>query len=216
MAEEYVRTINSTATRFAKEVRSYTLPQKRGLINELAFLIAAESYLESISPYVLDIETIEESAAIALKHVASLRAYNRKIVTILDEDDIQEGRVLAGRLLYFLRRAFQGPLEFQPTFAGCGIVETCQGDVLVGKTLIEVKAGARNYRSIDLRQLLTYCALNFASKTRDISSICLVNPRRGLYIVKTIDEVCASMAGRSESVVLATIVDQLSEPSTRY
>lgn len=216
MAEEYVRTINADAERFAKPAKSTSDKQKHGLINELAFLMAVESSRSGTSPYALPVETVEESAMEALHHVASLRAYNRKIITILDDDDTTDARALAGRLLYFLRTIFEPPFVFQPQFAGCGLVEACHGDVLAEATLIEVKAGDRNYRSVDLRQALTYCALNFASKQRDIDSLCLVNPRRGLYLIKTLDEISGAIAGRSESSLLAAIVEQLSEPYGRY
>ena len=216
MTEEYVRTINATAERFAKEVDSAASNQKRGLINELAFLIAGESSRTKESPHALPVEIVEASAAEALQHVSSLRAFNRNIVTVLDEDDTQEARVLAGRLLYFLQTVFVLPFEFQPRFTGCGVIEACTGDVFANETLIEVKAGGRNYRSVDLRQMLTYCALNFASKERSIGSLCLVNPRRGVYFIRSLNEICMAISGRSASVVLASIVDQLSEPYTRY
>lgn len=216
MTEEYVRTINGSVDRFAKPVRSDSLNQKRGLINELSFLLAGEAARTRQSPYALRVEEVEASADEALHHVSSLRAYNRQIVTVLDEDDTKEARVLAGRLLYFLRTVFDPPFEFQPRFPGCGLVEACSGDVFADETLIEVKAGGRNYRSVDLRQLLTYCALNFASKERSIGSLCLVNPRRGVYFNETLDRICEAIAGRPGTTVLAAIVDQLAEPYARY
>jgi hypothetical protein len=216
MAEEYMRTINANTVRFARPAPSTAETQKRGLINELAFLIAGEASRTSTSPYALTVESIVASTLEALAHVVSLRALNRKIVTILDEDDAMEARVLAGRLLYFLRTVFDPPVVFQPRFAGCGLVEACDGDVFAEATLIEVKAGDRNYRSIDLRQVLTYCALNFASKQRDIASVCLVNPRRGVYFLRSLDQICGAISGHSEATVLAAIVEYLSEPYARY
>jgi hypothetical protein len=39
-------------------------------------------------------------------------------------------------------------------------MESCQGDILNNETLIEIKAGERGILSSDIKQIITYCALN--------------------------------------------------------
>ncbi len=59
-------------------------------------------------------------------------------------------------------------IRVSPRFEGCGWLDECEADFLTSNVLVEVKAGDRAFRSIDLRQVLIYCALNFASKKYDI------------------------------------------------
>jgi hypothetical protein len=79
-----------------------------------------------------------------------------------------------------------------------------------------VKAGERGFRGSDIRQMLCYCALNFASKKYEIEDLCLVNPRSGRYITATVEYLCMRVASRSAAEVLADIVEYVSEPPGRY
>lgn len=210
-----MRTLNSQKFHFAKQVKSAASPQKRGMVNELAFLLAAQAAEEGDSPHNLSVDIVDESTELAQQHVTSLRAYNRRVVTILDEDDVLEARNIAARLQYFLSRVFDGSPDYSIEVSGCGVIDTCSADVFVDGTLVEVKAGLRNYRSSDIRQILTYLALNFASKNLAISDFCIVNPRRGIFLVTSIEDACRAMSGRSEVEVLSSIVDMISSPTSR-
>jgi hypothetical protein len=102
-------------------------------------------------------------------------------------------------------------LVVSPQFEGCGIVDTCVGDVLIGPVLYEVKAGDRPVRSIDIRQLLTYAALNFAKKHRPIDRIGLVNPRLGKFFEIDLDTLCEEVGGGDgPSELLERIIYKLS------
>lgn len=68
----------------------------------------------------------------------------------------------------------------------------------------------------DLRQVLIYCALNFAAKGYDISSVCLVNPRAGTYVEEDVEFLCRAASGASAVEVLAAIVEYCSESQDRY
>lgn len=72
-------------------------------------------------------------------------------------------------------------LVINPFFPGCGIINNCYGDIIQLKTLTEVKAGDRNIVPSDLKQLITYCALNWISNydKYDIEKIEIYNSRLG-------------------------------------
>lgn len=62
-------------------------------------------------------------------------------------------------------------IDIRPMFPGCGFVDASTGDVHSYGTLYEGKSGERAFRSIDVRQLLTYVALSKASGSWDIDRI---------------------------------------------
>jgi hypothetical protein len=80
---------------------------------------------------------------------------------------------------------YSGECMHDPPFPGCGIMSNCNGDLLWGKTLVEIKArtvkpGRRPFHMEDFKQLLLYCALNHLSDEKyDIQKIELFNPREG-------------------------------------
>src|SRR5262249_39484161 len=154
-------------------------PASHGLVNELAFRLFVASARSDIPPADLAPETVAASIDGATSHIRHMRQLSRTPITDPTSPQLVEAIALAERHLLFFQRE-QGT-TLLPVFPGCGWVMECAGDVLAGSTLFEVKAGQRGFRSIDLRQMLVYCALNFAAKTYDISTVCLVNPRTGTF-----------------------------------
>jgi hypothetical protein len=104
----------------------------------------------------------------------------------------------------------------EPTFRGCGGIDGATGDVLADEVLFEIKAGERDFRSIDLYQLLTYCALNFATKSLQITSVGPMKPRVGIFTVLDLDVLCRECAGTSAADVLDEILQYASEPLGAY
>lgn len=98
----------------------------------------------------------------------------------------------------------------RPLFRGCGYIGTSEGDVLNGSCLFEVKTVDRAFRSIDIRQLITYCALNYLSRQYEISSIGLFNPRRGLYFEYLINDASREISGRPAQDLFDSIVHAVS------
>jgi hypothetical protein len=72
--------------------------------------------------------------------------------------------------------------EVYPVFPGCGILNSCSGDIYKDNTLIEVKAGERGILPSDLKQLISYAALNWLNSGSNyiINKIEVFNPRQGL------------------------------------
>jgi hypothetical protein len=72
-------------------------------------------------------------------------------------------------------------LSFCPAFNGCGSLSSCSGDLFYDNTLVEFKAGKRNFTVEDIRQLMVYVLLNSASKCYNIEYVELFNPRTGQH-----------------------------------
>ena len=116
---------------------------------------------------------------------------------------------IAVRLEDFFGNEGAGELVIQPHFKGCGILDSCYGDFLMGSTLFEVKCVERNLRSIDIRQVLTYCALNHQSRQFDIDQVCVVNPRRGISFRFPVEALAQQTSGKNSAELFHQIGDFL-------
>ena len=216
-AEAYIRECNAAVEVFEKPFRSFLGSFSNGLVNELAFRLfgaATQASTEVARLSKLEVDRgIEESIA----HLSRLRHASREVDHSVSARVVVEARSIAIRLETFFN---SGPRDVQvlvhPRFAGCGVIDSCEGDVLKGGVLSEIKAGRRPFRSVDLRQTLCYCALNFSSKQYDIQGICLVNPRRGVYFSESLETVCRRLSGRSAVELLSMIAHYASDPATRF
>jgi hypothetical protein len=126
-----------------------------------------------------------------------------------------EAMSLANGLHSFRRRVEYIARDWQqtcvhPRFRGCGILEACEGDLLIGDILVEVKSGDRNFRSIDIRQLLTYCALNSMEKQFNLRQVACVNPRRATYFRVDLETLCLQLCRKPSDELLSEIVYYLS------
>lgn len=131
--------------------------------------------------------------------------------TDIDDDCREEATSLALRLVGF----FPGHLrtELRPRFAGCGLLSACEGDVIEGPCLYEIKAGDRAFRLVDLKQLLTYSTLAFASGRLSFTHIGLFNPRRGVAWRQSLEDVCMTISGQKMNDTLSALVEQFAGAS---
>lgn len=178
----YVHAINKSAdTRVNDPLKDGTDSKYRSIVNVLAF----EVFKNRLSNQNIPLEAVLKEAEIKLKKYpnSNLETFNLsgEIVDVV-------GR-LSGRLFEEYRN--NNPLV-EPEFSGCGSIANCTSDIYVDQTLVEVKSGDRKFASSDLRQLLIYCALNWASvNPRTINWIELYNPRMGLKWFGKLD-ICVS------------------------
>lgn len=144
----------------------------------------------------------EESA----KFVARLR--REPSPTFPDAIEMEEAQADAGALLSFVKSYEPGrTIVPQPRFCGCGILSACSGDLLAGTTLYEVKAAKEGFRQPNLRQLLVYCALNFAAPLHEIRRVGLINPRRGTFFRSDLDTFVTKLCGQTPASLFHDIVD---------
>jgi hypothetical protein len=108
---------------------------------------------------------------------------------------------------FFVEHEALSPLTKRPVFPGCGIIAPCEGDLRTDNTLYEIKAVDRNFRSMDMRQLFVYCALNRAANLKPIYRIGLVNPLLGTYWVRDLDRVAYRVGGTLAAELLDDIIE---------
>lgn len=193
MADALVRTINLNYERFApeKEGKFGSDPRRRGLLNEAGFELARLEWPESKK---LRTELIHVAFGAAAQTLLRLDA--NADVSPPTGDEWGEVEFLANRLLRFCRT--QGgatEISFAPLVRGCGFVDGGRADLLIDSVVCEVKSGDRNFRVIDLRQAMTYSALLDLDKVGQVSGICLLNPRRGVFYKASCNDICITAGG---------------------
>jgi hypothetical protein len=211
MLETYIRAQNLGLARFAPPMRSITAPGHRGLINEIGFRLYVESVRVGLPIDSLSGELLNSAVRESEFHVREMRQHSRKPLDDVDDQMINEARVIGKRLSLFLTKQQVRKPVLCPKFNGCGLLDECAGDVYSHPTLYEIKAGDRSFRSVDVRQALCYCALNFASKQYAINDLCLVNPRRGTYFQERIEILCRDLSGSSSTELFYEILRFCSE-----
>jgi hypothetical protein len=118
----------------------------------------------------------------------------------------QDVEFLVGRLV----RSFGATAAskvFGPRFAGCGLLAECEGDLLYDRDLVEVKSGDRAFRSVDVRQVLIYAALNRVMPKYEIVNVCIYNARLDWKVAMSVEEMCVRLGGGSAPDVLGSIAD---------
>jgi hypothetical protein len=142
-----------------------------------------------------------------LRHLWERRK-EAEYASLLSDEENREVAEISSSLSRFFNAS--KPLIPRPIFAGCGYVDASEGDAIFGSTLFEVKTVERPVRSSDIRQTITYAALNAASNQFDIQNVGLFNPRRGLYCDIGIEHVCSEISGRPAQELLAIIIQAIS------
>jgi len=194
------RYINLQKTRFDYPLQSEIPADRRAVVNELGFRLFAEQIQEGrINVEVLHPDHLDRISRAVVETVrAELPLPARAEVGETNSREIEEANLLAQRLAEFFLEYVPGEtLVPTPEFAGCGILESCQGDVLAGATLYELKSGEGNFRLTDLRQVLIYCALNHAFPRYSLRDIGLLNPRKGVFYTANVDDLVRWASGAS-------------------
>ena len=208
MSDKYMRVLNLKADQFLEPHPFMSPASFNAYVNEAAFRIA-------ISPE--GIKSIDDKKY--TKICKEARKYIEKVgnTKIVIGDSIQpeidtDISDMAVRIQKFLsdKISIVKKAVFSPKFPGCGFIQTCVGDILCDHTLYEVKAGMREFRAVDLRQLLTYAALNAESDTFNITHLSLLNPRTGKYWIGKLSEISIAISGLPESELLNSIVNAIS------
>ena len=218
MGETYTRRINHEAERFAPPMQTVIDPQRSAFISELGFRYysrAADSFLNGLSVNVLPGPVQEDLATETWNYIRTLSGSPKMSGKPVPEDWVA-AEELARRLAAFFWFRRTGEMVFYPRFPGCGMIDDSVGDVLSGYELYEVKNVERDFRSIDLRQVLIYCALAYAAELPEVRSVCLVNARQGIFYASDLEEVAWGVAGTSVPELMSQIVWFISsEPQSR-
>jgi hypothetical protein len=196
------------------EMKIPTRPMRRGFINEVAFAVFCQS-VKNQQGWLLGKLTKSEldEAVVSVRSLAVRREAGGE--NKLDEDfsaeelaDIEEQR---DRLIkFFFLNQSSDSLVTEPPFPGCGIIDASKGDIIVSGVLFEVKAGDRLFRSIDVRQLIMYSALNHVSQRFRVEHLGLFNPRRGVSATFPVDDLCNEISGKRSVDLFSEIVAAIS------
>ncbi|HEY3780617.1 MAG TPA: hypothetical protein VGL56_06005 [Fimbriimonadaceae bacterium] len=213
-AEGLLRQINLERYSFADRLETSIRPSRRAFVNEGAFRILAE-HVFTASPASNRIDKVFVARPSDLKQEFMRSKIRREF--FIGGAEFLEGCELAARLGRFFYDNYKlCSFQFSPEFDGCGILDKAKGDLMIEDILFEVKSGDRDFRLIDLRQLITYCALDFASEKRKIKKVGLVNPRVGIWNAMDIESFCKGAGGNSSSDLLSDIVYFLSTETAPY
>ncbi|WP_256382790.1 hypothetical protein [Photobacterium toruni] len=132
-------------------------------------------------------------------------SYGNEVELPLGNDEIHEILVLY-KSIYARYVANSKLIYIEPEFSGCGFINQANGDIACDDTLIELKSGERNFSVMDLRQMLTYCALNHSMKTPfTIKKIEFFNPRMGIVYSEDIESFCQNLSALSSKELFSEI-----------
>lgn len=208
--EHFVRRLNLDGLeRFHPPMSLVTKTRRRAVIAEYAFSLFVERKKDQTRGASGAFEDQREVAwSETAKRLAPYSEQGLDIESRLNDEEDREVAVIAERLGRFFNSS--KPAVLRPTFSGCGYVDASEGDVIFGSTLYEVKTVERPVRSSDIRQTITYAALNAASERFDLQNVGLFNPRRGQYCDIEVEYVCSEISGRPAQELFAIIIQAIS------
>lgn len=194
--EHFTRWVNSNERRYGVAVDRYGPQERSAFIAETAF----EAVATKTGP-----TTSVQAAAFDMLDPLPRGWGSSKSLNAMEERETFE---LIANLHRFLEAA-ESPTNYRPLIPGCGVVPTSAADVLAGTNLIEVKSVQRGFRGSDLRQVLTYGALAYASDI-SIATITLLNPRRAVYFSSPVQELALDIGAGSWVQLMQDLVEAMS------
>lgn len=212
LADGFWAVENLLVERIYPPLQDGTSKRIRALVNETAFRAFSKLHGTRHSPGSADlVRAIDDSLPESIAYVSRFSSSSPPASTDVSTESRREIESLAIRLLSY----FPGhlPTILRPQFRGCGLLSACEGDLIEGSCLYEVKAGDRPFRIVDLRQLLTYSALSFSMGELSFQHIGLFNPRTGVAWRKSLEEVSHSLSGLRLNDTLTAMVEQFSSTS---
>lgn len=197
--ELYVRRLNmSGLEQIERPMLESIEPGRSALISEFAFsmFVALASNLLKGKSSLENKELRAEAWNQTKSRLSAFSTHDVGELSDLSEDEMKYADEVCARQYRFFR-ARGKKIALRPIFLGCGFIEASEGDVIVDDTIYEVKTVERAIRSSDIRQLITYAALNYASQQYAIDKIGIFNPRRGTACEVNLEHACDEISGRS-------------------
>ncbi len=156
-----------------------------------------------------DSAMVNEASRKAFEVVHRYEGVKPEVVGPLEPAELRQGLALATNYSS-LYRACQPTtrIEFAPQFCGCGFLNAAEGDLGIDRTLVEVKTTTRRVAGKDLRQLITYLALDAGAGRQRWSHVAVFNPRRGTFHRAEVDALMLRISGGKPRVdVLGELVE---------
>lgn len=194
LSENFVKYINvAVLDRYEPEIDCCLGTSRRALINEVGFELFCLCSTEKCSLNDITDEQVSAVSKESSHFISQLRNKSPNFESNLGEDEIFEAKEISERLIKFFGTKCN--LVVKPNFQGCGQLNACIGDVIADNTLYEIKSGDRNFKSIDLRQLVLYLTLNKISGEYNIDSLSLYNPRKGFHFQTSLNDFAMQFSG---------------------
>lgn len=204
----YLRRVNKGGyDRDYRPMTAGTAPNRRAFVNEIAFetLCIAVEKMKTGEAMQLDL-ALQNSISVVHQRFIQLKLEG-DFHNTLSSDERADASEQVRRLMQRIGGATKVPaIICKPPFRGCGIIDGCCGDIIVNSTLYEIKAGDRLFRSIDIRQIILYLALNASAGCHRIHTVGLINPRVGISLELSVEELCYEVSGRNVGTLLDAII----------
>jgi hypothetical protein len=213
MGEEVVSAINKDLKQeFSPRRLSSDRDVRHDLISEISLRWFAARVVDGrLSEGRPEASELERLAAEACAFVGRLQGSPVPELPPPSPAEVLEAEALTEALVRFVHAyGGQDVIVPRPSFAGCGLVSACQGDLLIGQTLYEIKAVARGFHQPDVRQLVIYCVLNFAAPRYDIRRVGLINPRLGTFFRSDLEWLVQNLSGQESADLFYDVLDFLS------
>lgn len=152
---------------------------------------------------------IQEASQRAFEVVERYEGLKPEVVEPLSPIELQQGLALTENYEALYRACTPAAtVTFGPRFQGCGFLNAAEGDLGINRTLIEIKTTTRRVSSKDLKQLITYLALDAGAGLHRWSNVAIFNPRRGTLHLAEIDALLLRISGGKPRVdVLRELVE---------
>ena len=180
------------------------------IVAEFAFRGAQMLRVATLDPstFLEDPAIWREAAVRAFEVIQRYEGIKPATLEPLSPTEMSEGSALVMQYaaLYNAFSSFD-QIEFCPRFPGAGFLNAAEGDLGIGRTLIEVKTTTRKVSGKDLRQLITYLALDANANNLRWSRIGVFNPRRATLHIADVDALLLRLSGGKPRVdVLADLI----------
>lgn len=177
-------------------IESKSSPDRRGLINETAFFLFC---LKRSNPNLTGKELYKEAFNFARKRIEILTTNYETDLSSLSQPEKAEAADIARAIEEWTIQKFHNTETIlQPVLFGAGFIDSSEADFISGNTIVEIKAGERKFRSVDIRQVLTYVFLNWQSQQFNITRVALFNPRMGISFCTSVKSLITEISGKSE------------------
>ncbi|QGY79187.1 hypothetical protein [Sphingorhabdus lacus] len=184
--ENYVRVINAGGyERSFNELSWPIAPLRSALVSEVAFCMRRHPSLTISDAF--------SEAKIRLANLPGVPVDDQQ----LSSDEAKAATDLAHRIGIMAQRIAGNniPLQYDPLFSGCGLLNHSRGDIRTTDVIIEVKSVDRTFRSTDFRQLITYIFQDRSTGSSTIKKLAILNARRGIFFGAQLSDFVSDTSG---------------------
>jgi hypothetical protein len=210
---KYIRfVVNNNTETLEPPLESTDVPSSRGFINYIAFRLSIKCLTKQIGYHSLDSLEPNSNLFQSVFDEAKLFIENFEETQHLTYDLHQKEVILIKEISKRIYRKYLAKIESgckffpEPSFQGCGIINSANGDIIIDNTLVEIKAGKRNFTINDIKQILVYATLNSLSNAYEmLTNFELYNPREGIIFHDSFENLCNELACASPYEIYSEI-----------